>query len=166
VSAQTLRRRWVPAPERLGLSIHVRGDASIRPARQNPTVADLEHETSWADEVQMHTEYLSSRHPAWSPSRVRLLTWPTVALSQLFGIRRRLWLTVRPEADRTATHVQTALICVWTGIGRKRGMLWSSQGGVMDLPDAGDTAELALNLTYRAGGNEMAAPVTVCIRRA
>jgi hypothetical protein len=51
-------------------------------------------------------------------------------------------------------------------MGNKQGALWSSQDGLMDLPDAGETAELGLNLTYRVEGNEMSAPVTVCIRRA
>jgi len=166
VSAQATRRRWVPAPQRLGLSVHVRGEASVHPAKQNPTVADLDHETSWSDEMQMHTEYLSSRHPAWTRSRVRFMAWPAVSLSRLFGVRRRQWITIRPEVDRAAKQVQTALMCVWTGVGKKRGALWSSQGGLMDLPDPGETAEVGLNLTYRVNGNELTAPVTVCIRRA
>ncbi|MEN6333959.1 MAG: hypothetical protein ABFE01_06825, partial [Phycisphaerales bacterium] len=158
--------RWVPAPQRLGLSVHVRGEASIHPAGQNPTVADLDHETSWSDEMEMHMEYLSSRHPAWSSSRVRLVTWPVVSLSRLFGVRRRQWITIRPEVDRSAKQVQTALMCVWTGVGKKHGALWSSQGGLMDLPNSGETAEVGLNLTYRVNGSELTAPVTVCIRRA
>jgi hypothetical protein len=166
LSAQATRRRLVPTPARLGLSIHIRGDATIRPARQNPTVADLEHETSWSDEMQMYTEYLSSRHPGWSRLMMRLATWPTLTAARLFRIRRRLWITVRPEVDASATNVQTARMCVWTGVGNKDGALWSSQGGLMDLPSAGETAELGLNLTYQVGGNEMSAPVTVCIRRA
>lgn len=166
MSAQVARKRWVPAPGRLGLNIHLRGDAVVRPARQNPTVADLEHETSWSDEMQMYAEYVSSRHPGWGRPRVRLATWLTVALSRLFRVRRRLWISVRPEVDRSATHVQTALICIWTGLGRTRGALWSSKGGSIDLPQAGGSAEMGLNLTYQVRGNEMTAPVTVCIRRA
>ncbi|MGE5377401.1 MAG: hypothetical protein ACM3XO_20270, partial [Bacteroidota bacterium] len=100
----------------LGLNIHVNGDAVIRPSRQNPTVADLEHETSWVDERQMYAEYLSSRHPEWGRTRVRLTAWATIAASRLFRIRRRLWISVRPEVDPSATHVQMALMCVWTGV--------------------------------------------------
>ncbi len=163
---QVAKSRWVPSPARLGLSVHVRGDAVIRPARQNPTVADLDHETSWPDERQMYAEYLSSRHPQWSTTLVRFVAWPTVALSRLFRLRRRLWISVRPEVDSSATHVQTALMCVWTGVGSRRGAMWSSHGGGIDLPDTGETAELGLNLTYRVDTNEMTAPVAVCIKRA
>ena len=67
LSAQVTRKHWVPAPKRLGLNIHVRGTATVKPAAMNQTVADLEHETSWSEEMQMHTEYLSSRHPGWGP---------------------------------------------------------------------------------------------------
>lgn len=163
---QVVKSRWVPSPAALGLSVHVRGDAVIRPARQNPTVADLDHETPWLDERQMYTEYLSSRHPQWSTTLVRLAVWARVALSRLFRIRRRLWISVRPEVDRSATNVQTALMCVWTGVGSRRGAMWSSHGGEIDLPDTGETAEMGLNLSYRVDTNEMSAPVAVCIRRA
>lgn len=164
--AQVTKSRWVPSPSRLGLSVHVRGDAMIRPARQNSTVADLDYETSWFEEKQMYAEYLSSRHPRWSDPLVRSAAWATVALSRLFRLRRRLWISVRPEVDPSATHVQTALMCVWTGVGRRHGAMWSSHGGQIALPDPGETAELGLSLSYRVDANEMTAPVAVCIKRA
>lgn len=163
--AQVAKSRWVPSPARLGLSVHVRGDAVVRPAQQNPTVADLDRETSWSDEKQMYREYLSARHPRWGVTLVRVTAWLTIALSRLFRLRRRLWISIRPEVDPSATHVQTVLMCVWTGVGSRRGAVWSSHGGRIDLPDTGETAELGLSLSYRVDTSEMTAPVAVCIKR-
>ena len=165
LSAQITRKHWVPAPKRLGLNIHVRGTATVKPARLNQTVADLEHETSWSEDVQMHTEYLSSRHPGWSPILTRSAAWLAVTPSRLFFSRRRLWISVRPEVAPGATHVRTALMCVWTSVGNKQGAIWSSETGPIELPVDAEAAEVELNLGYQVNGDQMTAPVTVCIRR-
>jgi len=129
----------------------------------------LANETSCADEMQVYAEYLSSRHPGWSPAAVRWMTRLIVLLRRLFLPRRRLCISVRPMVDSAARDVQMALVCLWTGPGRRHGALWSSRHGVIDLSHTQtEDKEVEFNLTYRVDPDpdKITVPVKMCIGRA
>lgn len=164
-----ITKRWVPAPDELGLNIYVKGHAAIAPAGLNSAEARLDRETSWADEKRMYGEYLSSRHPQWSPAVRQWATRLVVAFTRVFTARRRLWIRVHPIAGPAAKDVQTAVLCLWTGLSRRRGVLWSSTNGVIDLPGAGTDKKVDLNLAYRVDpdpNRTVPVPVVMCIKRA
>ncbi len=164
-----ITKRWAPTLKSLGLRIYVKGDAMVAPQESNSAEVSLAHETSWADEVQVYTQYLSSRHPGWSPATVRWLTQLTVLFRRLFLPRRRLCISVRPTVDSAARDVQMALVCLWTGPKRRHGALWSSMNGVIDLSRTRtEDQELELHLSYRVDPDpeKITVPVTMCIGRA
>ncbi len=66
---------------------------------------------------------------------------------------------------RNAASVRTGLLCVWTGLGTRRGRVWSSQAGSLALPEEGQTKSINLDLPYRIDSIDRTMRVTVRVRR-
>jgi hypothetical protein len=79
--------------------------------------------------------------------------------------RRRAWTAIIPRIRGDAQRVHTGLLCVWTGPGARRGRVWSSQGGLLDLPQEGQSKSINLDLPYQADGIDRNMRVTVRVRR-
>jgi hypothetical protein len=179
-----LLRLSVPSPSRLALDLRLEENVAIvEPVRlDNPVLLDL-HETPLAKEIQLCTRYLGDR---WELARrsggrpesfartaqgtlLRGLAWVVgplqVLLRRAFRVRRYAWAAIIPRIRGDARRVHTALLCVWTGLGTRRGRLWSSQGGALELPHERQTKSISLDLPYQANGVDRTMRVTVRVRR-
>jgi hypothetical protein len=79
--------------------------------------------------------------------------------------RRWAWATVIPRLRDNTALVRTGLLCVWTGLGARRGRVWSSQAGTLTLPEEGQTKSINLDLPYRIDSMDRTMRVTVRVRR-
>jgi hypothetical protein len=79
--------------------------------------------------------------------------------------RRWAWATVVPRVRGNAAPERTGLLCVWTGLGARRGRVWSSQAGSLALPEEGQTRSINLDLPYRIDSVDRTMRVTVRVRR-
>lgn len=184
----TLLRWFVPSPSKLALDMRLEENiAVVDPVRlDNPVLLDL-HETSLAKEMQLYTRYLRGRwgmvgrdlvqRDSESDSTsgralgVLLMAAAFVAgpirvlLRRALFARRRAWTAIIPRIRGDAQRVHTGLLCVWTGPGARRGRAWSSQGGLLDLPQEGQSKSINLDLPYQADGIDRNMRVTVRVRR-
>ncbi len=182
-------RRLVPSPSKLALDMRLEENVAIvEPVRlDNPVLLDL-HETPFARELQFHLRYLGSR---WDVAGRNLAQqagfgvdsvvtavvgalWRGAAfvvalvqdvLRRAVYPRRWAWAAIIPRIRGDARLVRTGLLCVWTGLGARRGRAWSSQGGPLDLPPEGQVKSVNMDLPYRVDGVDRAMRVTIRVRR-
>ena len=155
-------RVLVPSPSRLALDMRLEDDvAVVEPVRlDNPVLVDLK-ETSLAEELVLYARYLSGR---WGPpgrhlarqagrrpeSRFARRAGPVpardgrawsrrsgsccgAACTRAAGRGRRS----SPASGATPPWCAPGCVCVWTGLGARRGRVWSSQAGSLALPEEG-----------------------------
>ncbi len=187
--AAMVLRVLVPSPSRLALDMRLEENiAVVEPVRlDNPVLVDL-RETSLAEELVLYARYLCGR---WGSAGRRLArqaglgpesTVATVLSRFLETVaavvapvcvllrrslypRRWAWATVIPRLRGNAALVRTGLLCVWTGLGARRGRVWSSQAGTLALPEEGQTKSIHLDLPYRIDSMDRTMRVTVRVRR-
>ncbi len=182
-------RVLVPSPSRLALDMRLEDNVAIvEPVRlDNPVLVDLK-ETSLAEELVLYARYLCGRwdhvgrHLAQQAglgpdSRLgtglgRFLQGAAAVVAPIRVLLRRClyprrwaWATVIPRIRGNAALVRTGLLCVWTGLGARRGRVWSSQAGSLALPDEGQTRSIDLDLPYRIDSVDRTMRVTVRVRR-
>lgn len=159
-----LLRRLVPDPSRLPLDMRLEENiAVVEPVRlDNPVLVDLQ-ETSFLKDVQMYTRYLRSR---WDGSALALIIGPLrVLLRRALCPRRWAWTAVIPRVRGDGRSVRTGLMCVWTGLGARRGRVWSDRDGSQRIPEDGQVGAVHLDLAYRADNVDRKMRVTVRIGR-
>ncbi len=143
----------VPSPSRLALDMRLEENiAVVEPTRlDNPVLVDLQ-ETSVAKDMQLYTRYLRS---CWNGSAagqvLAMIVGPVrVLLRRALYPRRWAWTAVIPRIRGDARSARTGLMCVWTGLGARRGRMWSCQDGSVALPPEGQVKTMYLDLPYRA----------------
>jgi hypothetical protein len=182
-------RVLVPSPSRLALDMRLEENiAVVEPVRlDNPVLVDL-RETSLAEEIVLYARYLCGR---WSNAGRRLarqagrgpesivagvlsrfLAVAAAVAAPLWVLLRRslyprrwAWAAIIPRIRGNAALVRTGLLCVWTGLGARRGRVWSSQAGSLALPDEGQTKSINLDFPYRIDSMDRTMRVTVRVRR-
>jgi hypothetical protein len=182
-------RVLVPSPSRLALDMRLEDNVAIvEPVRlDNPVLVDLK-ETSLAEELVLYARYLCGR---WDHVGRHLARQAGLGQDSRFGVglgrllqgvaavvapirvllrrglypRRWAWATIIPRIRGNAALVRTGLLCVWTGLGARRGRVWSSQAGSLALPDEGQTRSIDLDLPYRIDSVDRTMRVTVRVRR-
>lgn len=182
-------RVLVPSPSRLALDMRLEENvAVVEPVRlDNPVLLDLK-ETPLAQELVLQTRFLCGQWALAGRNLVRLAgcrtdSWIAVGLGRLLeGVaalvapvwvllrrslfpRRWAWATVVPRIRGQAASARTGLLCVWTGLGARRGRVWSSQAGSLKLPEEGQTRQINLDLPYRIDSVDRTMRVTVRVRR-
>jgi hypothetical protein len=180
---------FVPKPSKLALDMRLEENiAIIEPVRlDNPTLLDL-HETSLAREMQLYTQYLFSEWDIAGRDMaqragfksgsvmgtvlgtfVRSLAFVAgplrVLLRRAVYARRWAWAAIMPRVRGDVRRVRTGLVCVWTGLGARRGRAWSSQSGPIELPGEGRTGFISMDLPYEADRVDRTMRVTVRVRR-
>jgi hypothetical protein len=185
----TVLRVLVPSPSRLALDMRLEENVAIvEPVRlDNPVLVDL-RETSLAQEIVLYARYLCGRWAAAGRDLVREAglrpdsPWAVLLGRFLEGLaaiaapiwvllrrslypRRWAWAAVIPRLRGNAALVRTGLLCVWTGLGARRGRVWSSQAGSLALPEEGQTQSISLDLPYRIDSVDRTMRVTVRVRR-
>ena len=88
-----------------------------------------------------------------------------VILRRALYPRRWAWAAIIPRVRGDAQLMRTGLLCVWTSLTARHGRVWSSQGGVLELPPEGQVKSISLDLPYRADGVDRAMRVTVRVKR-
>jgi hypothetical protein len=170
-----LLRLLVPSPNRLALDMRLEENvAVVEPVRfDNPVLVDL-HDTPLTREIQLCTRYLGDR---WTTAArnpvVGVLLWGLafvvgpvqVFLRRAFLARRWAWAAIIPRIRGNARQVHTGLLCVWTGLGARRGRIWSSQGGTLEPPRERQVKAISLDLPYQADGVDRTIRVTIRVRR-
>ena len=182
-------RVLVPSPSRLALDMRLEDNvAVVEPVRlDNPVLVDLK-ETSLAEELVLYARYLCGR---WDHVGRHLAQQAGLGSDSRFGVglgrflqgtaaviapirvllrrslypRRWAWAAIIPRIRGNAALVRTGLLCVWTGLGTRRGRAWSSQAGSLALPDEGQTRSIDLDLPYRIDSVDRTMRVTVRVRR-
>jgi hypothetical protein len=185
----TVLRVLVPSPSRLALDMRLEDNVAIvEPVRlDNPVLVDLK-ETPLAEEVVLYARYLCGR---WDHVGRHLAQQAGLGPDSRFGLwlgrflqgaaavvapirvllrrslypRRWAWAAIVPRIRGNAALVRTGLLCVWTGLGARRGRVWSSQAGSLTLPDEGQTRSIDLDLPYRIDSVDRTMRVTVRVRR-
>jgi hypothetical protein len=182
-------RVLVPSPSRLALDMRLEENvAVVEPVRlDNPVLVDLQ-ETPLAQELVLYTRYLCGRwdnagrklaRQAGLPSQSvvgavlgRLLYGTAAVLAPAWVLLRRClyprrwaWAAVIPRIRGNAELVRTGLLCVWTGLGARRGRVWSSHTGTLALPPEGQTKSIDLDLPYRIDSVDRTMRVTVRVRK-
>ena len=182
-------RVLVPSPSRLPLDLRLEENvAVVEPVRlDNPVLLDLK-ETSLAQELVLYSRFLCGQWAAAGRNLARLAGRRTDStLATLLGrfletvaalvapvwvlLRRSLyprrwaWATVVPRIRGNAASARTGLLCVWTGLGARRGRVWCSQAGSLKLPEEGQTRSINLDLPYRIDSVDRTMRVTVRVRR-
>jgi hypothetical protein len=185
----TVLRVLVPSPSRLALDMRLEDNVAIvEPVRlDNPVLVDLK-ETPLAEEMVLYARYLCGR---WDHVGRHLAQQAGLGPDSRFGIglgrflqgvaavvapirvllrrslypRRWAWAAIIPRIRGNAALVRTGLLCVWTGLGARRGRVWSSQAGSLALPDEGQTRSIDLDLPYRIDSVDRTMRVTVRVRR-
>lgn len=185
----TVLRVLVPSPSRLALDMRLEDNvAVVEPVRlDNPVLVDLK-ETSLAEELVLYARYLCGR---WDHVGRHLAQQAGLGSDSTFGVglgrflqgtaaviapirvllrrslypRRWAWAAIIPRIRGNTALVRTGLLCVWTGLGTRRGRVWSSQAGSLALPDEGQTRSIDLDLPYRIDSVDRTMRVTVRVRR-
>jgi len=185
----TVLRVFVPSPSRLALDMRLEDNvAVVEPVRlDNPVLVDLK-ETSLAEELVLYARYLCGR---WDHVGRHLAQQAGLGSDSTFGVglgrflqgtaaviapirvllrrslypRRWAWAAIIPRIRGNTALVRTGLLCVWTGLGTRRGRVWSSQAGSLALPDEGQTRSIDLDLPYRIDSVDRTMRVTVRVRR-
>jgi hypothetical protein len=182
-------RVLVPSPSRLALDLRLEENvAVVEPVRlDNPVLLDLK-ETPLVQELVLYTRFLCGQWGTAGRNLARLAglrTDSTVAVLLgrfLEGIaavvapvwvllrrslypRRWAWATVVPRVRDNTAAARTAFLCVWTGLGARRGRVWSSQAGSLKLPEEGQTRSINLDLPYQVGSMDRTMRVTVRVHR-
>jgi len=157
-------RLFVPNPGYLPLDMRLEENvAVVEPVRlDNPVLVDLQ-ETSLVKDVQLYTRYLRNR---WNGSVLALFVGPLrVLLRRALCPRRWAWMAVIPRVRSDAQSVRSGLMCVWTGLGARRGRVWSEHDGSQRLPEDGQVKVVHLDLAYRVDNVDRKMRVTVRIGR-
>jgi hypothetical protein len=182
-------RVLVPSPSRLALDLRLEDNVAIvEPVRlDNPVLVDLK-ETSLAEDMVLYARYLCGRwdhvgrHLAqqaglgqdsrFGAGLGRLLQGAAAVVAPIRVLLRRslyprrwAWAMVSPRIRGNVALARTGLLCVWTGLGARRGRVWSSQAGSLALPDEGQTRSIDLDLPYRIDSVDRTMRVTVRVRR-
>jgi len=161
-------RLLVPNPGRLPLDMRLEENiAVVEPVRlDNPVLVDLQ-ETSLATDVRLHTRYLTSlwSGSALGPSLALVVGPARVLLRRALCPRRWAWTAVTPRVRGDVRSVHTGLLCVWTGLGARRGRVWSCHDGSQPLPQNGQVKSVHLDLPYRVDNVNRTMRVTVRIGR-
>jgi hypothetical protein len=182
-------RVLVPSPSRLALDMRLEDNvAVVEPVRlDNPVLIDL-RETSLAQDLVLYARYLCGRWGTAGRDLIRqaglrsdstlgtlvgrllegvaLLVAPIrVLLRRGLYPRRWAWAAVVPRVRGNTALERTGLLCVWTGLGARRGRVWSSQAGSLALPEEGQTRSINLDLPYRIDSVDRTMRVTVRVRR-
>ncbi len=182
-------RLLVPSPSRLALDMRLEENVAIvEPVRlDNPVLLDL-HETPLSREMQLYTRFVGgqwdvagrdfARRRGLGPGSVfaailgavlhgaaYVVAPVQVLLRRALYPRRWAWAAIIPRIRGDARCVRTALVCVWTGLTARRGRIWSSQSGSIELPPEGQVKSINLDLPYRADSVDRKMRVTVRVRR-
>jgi hypothetical protein len=137
--------------------------AVVEPVRlDNPVLVDLQ-ETSFVKDVQLTTRYLRSQ---WNGNVLAFIAGPVrVLLRRTLYPRRWAWTAVIPRVRADARSVRTGLMCVWTGLGARKGRVWSQRDGSQRLPDDGQVKTVHMDLPYRVDNVSRTMRVTIRIGR-
>lgn len=160
----TVLRLFVPSPTRLPLDMRLEENiAVVEPVRlDNPVLVDLQ-ETSFVKDVQLTTRYLRSQ---WNGNVLAFIAGPVrVLLRRTLYPRRWAWTAVIPRVRADARSVRTGLMCVWTGLGARKGRVWSQRDGSQRLPDDGQVKTVHMDLPYRVDNVSRTMRVTIRIGR-
>jgi hypothetical protein len=158
----TILRLFVPSPSRLPLDMRLEENiAVVEPVRlDNPVLVDLQ-ETSLVKDVQLTTRHLRSQ---WNGSVLAFIAGPVrVLLRRALYPRRWAWTAVIPRVRADARSVRTGLMCVWTGLGARRGRVWSQRDGSQRLPEDGQVKMVHMDLPYRVDNVSRTMRVTIRI---
>lgn len=159
-------RLSAPRPDRLGVDVRLEeGVATVEPASLHSPVEIELGQTSLGIDIDLHVAHALSRSKGngLRPFTV-MLTTMGVILRRAAYPRRWAWALLTPRIGSGVTHVQKGLFCIWTGPLTRKGRAWSSQSGVIAIPEKGRSASIALDLAYEMAGAARSIRVSVRIR--
>lgn len=159
-------RLAAPRPDRLGVDVRLEeGVATIEPASLHSPVEIELGQTSLGIDIDLHLAHALSRSKT---SRLKpitvMLTAMGVILRRAVYPRRWAWALLTPRIGSGVTHVQKGLFCIWTGPLTRKGRAWSSQSGIVAIPEKGRSASIALDLAYEMAKVARSIRVSVKIR--
>jgi len=167
-------------PDRLGLDLRLEENvAAIDPAGAESPIRIELRQTPLGKDMELHRRYLASRWegagtavPLIGPALGRFLGWlaigvagATVLIRRCLYPRRWAWALITPKLGGSSRYVRKGLVCVWTSPLARKGRLWSSETGLLDLPAEGQAKSITLELAYRMGPSARTMRVGIRIRK-
>ncbi len=134
-----------PRPDALGLDVRLAESvATVEPASASSPVAIALRPSSLRSDLDLHVAHARSGGSAAGT----MLSSAGVLLRRAFYPRRWAWALITPRVGG-ARRVEKGLLCLWTGPLTRKGRLWSSQTGAVQVPGNGQVVTLTLDLPYQ-----------------
>ncbi len=151
-----------PRPNQLGLDVRLAENvATVEPASASSPVTVELQPSSLRSDLDLHLAHVR-RSGNGAGALAAVLASAGVLLRRAFYPRRWAWALITPRIGGTRS-VQKGLLCLWTGPLARKGRLWSSQTGPVQVPANGQVVSITLDLAYEIETTRRSMRVTVRI---
>ncbi|UCD52209.1 MAG: VWA domain-containing protein [Phycisphaerales bacterium] len=166
-------RLFARHPDRLGYDMRLAENvATVEPAALGSPVEIQLQQTTLDIDISLHARYLANRWEGVIPVSGKLawhLAHVVAAVKVLVRRwllpRRWAWTLIAPKTGGQARHVRQGLLCLWTSPFARKAQAWCSEGGSFDLPAAGQTRSITLDLPYQMDGMSRTMRVSIKVRK-